>query len=243
MKISPIVPNFLKNLPGYLISFQYACQQALYAICCLKEYSDHENSNITEFFVAYYLDDFIIRVKTATDLLALIINQQYGLLLNDKKCSLENGEFCGNLRKSKINSRVVQSLATEIDRIRNGWLETFDKLRDLVIHQAGLTFVSVGGVDYPIHILLPIPNDMLNQPIPYFPDDPLKPFMPYIHDEILLSFLVQIKTKSISQYFSINPVIFCEEVWELLRKAADNILTICKDDLLSALNIHEHVQS
>jgi hypothetical protein len=237
MKIAPFDPDQGKNLAGYVESLVVICEQGLYAIECLKEFSSHEASNITEFYVSYFLNDFIARVKTGTDLLALIIQQIYELGIDDKMCSLESGPFVGHLRSSKFRDKTVESLAKEIDRVRTQWLECFDKLRDIAIHRTGFRFTMTIDTGYPVQIQLTLPKALpKNQPIPIQPNDPIAVLKPFMNDEPLLRFLTKIGSKSVSKYLiSVNPVTLCKEVWKLWSKSSENILGIIKKDLLAQL--------
>ena len=235
MKIGPYDINPLGNLVGYIRSLRATCEQGLYAIRCLEGFSTREASNITEFYVAHYLYDFIIRVKTGTDLLALIIKHIYGLGITNKQCSLESGAFVSCLRSTKSSFQTAELLAREIDRTRNEWLGSFDTLRDLAVHRAGFKFMIVGDTEYPVHIELPLPEAVpKDQPIHYDSNDPLMALEPFIRDEPLVRFLAQIGSKSASKYLiTINPVRLCEEVWKLWSRSTENILSLCKEDLLA----------
>lgn len=234
LRIGPFDSCPLGNLVGYIQALRATCEQGLYAIQCLKGFSTHEASNITEFYVAYFLNDFIIRVKTGTDLLALMIKSIYGLGIDDKKCSLESGSFASHLRSTASSCQTAESLAREIDRVRTEWLGSFDTLRDLAVHRAGFKFMMVGGTEYPVHIELPLPEAARSQPIPYDLSDPLRALKPYIPDEPLSQFLTQIGSRSVSKYLiTMNPILFCEEVWKLWSKSTDKILSLCREDLLA----------
>jgi hypothetical protein len=238
MKISPFDPVQGRFLGGYIESLFLTCKEGLYAIQCLNEFSTHELSNITEFYVRYFLNDFFIRVKTGTDLLSLIIKHVYKLNIDDKKCSLENGTFINRLRSTYLGSQKIESLAKEIDRGCNLWLKNFDTLRDIAIHQGSFKFV-IGNLDsdYPVHLILPIPKELCDTS---FPKDTKNPLMPSeLFNKIpLCLFLSKIKSKSFSNYFSsINPLSLCKEIWNMWINLTENILNICVDDILSKLEI------
>jgi hypothetical protein len=235
--ISPFDPNRSNYLGVYVKSLNSTFEQGLYALSCLEGYSKSEPSNITVFFVSHYFIDFMIRVKTGTDLIALIIRNIYDLNIEDKQCSLENGALVSRLRYLDRSNDTVDRLSREIDRIRTKWLNGFDILRDIAIHQAGFEYTIVGGSDFPVHLSLPLPTEFLrNQPISYNPMDPLETLEPFIKDEPLAKFLAQIKSKSISNYLiSINPVSFCNEVWQLWSNSSQSILELCCKDLVAKL--------
>lgn len=231
MRIGLHNSDILENLIGYIKSLEITCEQGLYAIERLRNFSSHESSNITEFYVAHYLNDFIVRVKTGTDLLALIINNIYKLGLYDKQCSLENDLFVKKIREKMPNSPKAEQIAKEIDKIRTTWLSVFDDLRDLAVHRAGFEFISVTETGYPIHIYLRLPK---GQKIPFNPKSPTKALRGFAQENSLAKFLVQIKSKSVSEYLvTINPILFCDEVWNLWSKSTENILSICKEDILA----------
>jgi hypothetical protein len=239
MKFSPFSRDHGKKTFAYIFSFCNALEQGIYAVHCLKEFSSHESSNITEFYVSFYLNDFIARVKTGTDILALLVNQLYRLGFHDKECSLENGSIAGRLRSKSPTEKVAEKLANEIDRTRNNWLACFDILRDIAIHRSGFKFIAVVGADYPVHIQIPLPHSFpMNEDFPYNPGDPLAALSPYVAaEDSLLNFLLLIRSKSVSEYMiSANPVIFCEEIWRLLSTSSENILSLLKNDLLATLN-------
>jgi hypothetical protein len=233
--INPVSKAYLYSLNKYIISLQVACEQGLYAIDCLKGFSSHESSNITEFYVAYYLYDFITRVKTGTDLLALIINSLYHLDMREKQCSLENGTLSSRLRNKTIIKKV-EKLAREIDRARTGWLGTFDILRDFAIHRLEFTLVLVGNLEFPVHIQIPIPFSMFNKPIPINKNRPLDAFKGFEKDNPLLEFLMKIRSESPSEYLTCDPIVLCEEIWKELSKTICNILDLCKEDIYDFYN-------
>lgn len=239
MGISPFDPNRSNFLGVYVKSLNSTFEQGLYAISCLESYSKSEPSNITVFFVSHYLIDFIIRVKTGTDLLALIIKNIYDINIEDKQCSLENGALVSRLRNLDQFDDRVNRLISEIDRIRTKWLNSFDVLRDIAIHQSGFEYTIVGDSDFPVHISLPLPTEFpRNQPTSYNPIEPIKTLAPFIKDEPLAKFLAQIQSNSISnKLITINPVSFCNEVWQLWSYSSQSILVLCCNDLVTKLRM------
>ena len=81
----------------YIDFLDVTSQQALYSLERLRRFSITEASNVSEFYVSHYLYDFLARVKTVTDLLALIINYVFKMGLPEKDCSLEKGKLCNML--------------------------------------------------------------------------------------------------------------------------------------------------
>lgn len=223
-------------------SLQNTCQQALYSVERLELFCNQETSNTFAFYVTHHIYDFLARVETATDLLALIINHIFELGLPDKKCNLEDGSFVGKLRASKPNDQHVERLARDLDRTRNNWLAPFYELRNVVIHQAGIECVLVGGTGiHPsrIHIRVPIFSSI--SPIRI---DPLKPFaaLKPLADrgESFSMFLWRIESKSVSQYLTVDPVTLCEEIWELLSALVEEMINECQPQMaafVSAKNL------
>jgi len=90
------VPQFGESrsaqLLRYLLALDDVCQQALYAMEQLPLFTCRgEYSSPWELYAKYYIYDVLSRVKTATDLLALLLNVVFGLGLPTKECSLERG--------------------------------------------------------------------------------------------------------------------------------------------------------
>jgi hypothetical protein len=222
----------------YFLSFDTTCQQALYAAGRLTYFDtrEPEPSDVpSEFYVATYLSTFIGRIKTATDILALIIRHVYDLPLRDNACSLENGKLVGALRKNA--SLDTSNLSRVVDTLRTEWLIAFDELRDHVIHRAGLQFIGVGEV-HRIHISLSLPNDLLRE-VQFLFSHPTKrhgALNKWMNNEPLTKFIVQTSSKSLTWHLSVDPVVLCDELWALLMSAANRILEICNPRILELIS-------
>ncbi len=59
----------------------------------LAQFSIFEASNICQFCAEHYLWDFFARIKTAADILSLMVNHLFELGLNRIDCSLEKKEL------------------------------------------------------------------------------------------------------------------------------------------------------
>lgn len=235
MKIAPFDPEQAKSLGGYIESLFSACAQGLYAIQCLVGFSTHEKSNITQFYVAYFVDDFIVRVKTGTDLLALIIKHIYKLKIKNSRCSLEDQYFADELRKNKSASETVEDLAKEIDTVRLDWLESFDKLRNFVIHQAGFRLTGTAYDEYPVDIQIPLPKAVPRDKEVSIDPHTILEFFRY-DNEPLGQFLFKINSKNMTPFFTINPVLLCYDVWKMWSNSTEKILGLCKEDILAKLD-------
>lgn len=239
MGISPWDDHPITKLLRYVSSLTNVCEQILYAQERLQIFSTIEASNIFEFYVAHYLYDIMARVKTTTDLLALIINHVFKLGLKDKVCSLENGAFSGKIGSSIPGDQHRERLATKIDKVRNSWLETFDKLRDLVVHQAGIQLMGAGGMEHAIHIGIPLPKSIpRNAPFAYDPQKPLEALKPFT-EEVWVKFLVQIESVSVSEYLiTVDPVKLSEEIWRRLSTTADELINECEPEIRALIATH-----
>lgn len=205
-------------LYNYLNSFKNTCAQMQWSIIQLKNYSNGESSNVTEFFVSHYFYDFVVRLKTATDLLALIINHVYSIGLDPTNCSLDKGALSTRLRQN--NSFASGSkLAKIIDQTRENWLRLFDQIRDLLIHDQGVKFLVVGGKEHPIHIFIPFQGNIVGEvTVEVDPSNPLKSLQPYSDKTLLVRFLQSIGSSSVTDYLSIDPIILTDELWIQFRE-------------------------
>ena len=130
----------------YLQALDDVCQQTLYCLERLPLFVGQEWSSPWELYVKYYLCDFLSRVKTSLDLIALALNVLFDLDLDPGDCSLERGKVCGQLRRYAGADDALRDLrgqlASRLDRARNAWIKPFYDLRNLAIHRNG---VRLGG--------------------------------------------------------------------------------------------------
>jgi hypothetical protein len=111
----------------------------------LSVFVSEPSDSPSDLYAKYHLYGFLSRVKTATDLVALILNVVFELGPREGDCSLEKGRVCGDLRtRAKGNARhgvVAAELAVTLDRARDDWIKPFYCLRNLVIHRNALALV------------------------------------------------------------------------------------------------------
>jgi hypothetical protein len=232
MKDNPLSVDYLDTLNRYLEELNAICAQMIFTVECIKNLPTQQWMDTARFYVGYHFYNFIVRVKTGTDLLALLINKLYRLNIKNNQCSLARGPLIHKLRTSFFASKNKDDLANEIDRARHGWLVTFDDLRDAVIHRSGVSFVGMPNPDYLMHIQIPHPIKKFTHSVPVSQNQPMGAGKELENNNPLYEYLKISKTASASSSFSCNPVILCEEIWEAFTKTTNNILELCKDDLL-----------
>jgi hypothetical protein len=239
--VSPLHP--IAQLVEYLQALTDACQQALYAIERITLYCDKENSNTFGFFVSHYVYDFFSRIKSATDLLALMIRHIYEISnteLKDEACALEKGLVASILRKSAIADPTRESLAKKLDKARN-WVKPLYDLRNVIIHKPGLDFPPLGAIDnsswrHGIYISIHCPY--LNTPssITFDRRHPLNALKPLaVQGEPFSVFLREIKSKAVHSHYNlyVEPVTLCEEVWALLSSLIEDIIKECHPQIVT----------
>ena len=141
--LSPFGDRPFALLWAHLRSLNDVCQQALYAMERLSVLVSEPPETPSYLREQYHLWGFLSRVKTGTDLVALILNVVFELGLPEGDCSLEKVRFSRALRR-RANARhgaAAGELADTLDRARNDWIEPFYKVRNLVIHRNGLELV------------------------------------------------------------------------------------------------------
>lgn len=215
----------LVQLANYVQSLMDTCQQALYSTERLNVFCNQESSNTFAFYARHYAYDFLARVTTATDLLALMINHVFELGLPDKACRLDKGDVSAELRKIDLSDQY-EELAKTLDRGTN-WVSPYYGFRNVVIHQAriggGDVLVGdIGTCPSRIHIWPPIRSGSSISIDPMRPFASLKPLAD--QGEPFSKFLWQIRSKSVSQYLSVDPVILCKEIWKLLSALLEEVI-------------------
>jgi hypothetical protein len=132
----------LARLRSYLQALHTICQQALYSMERLQVFhawfTPPGGPGFYEFYAFHYVFDFFARVKAATDLIALTINNVFGLGLVNEECSLEKGKLSNRLREKRNDQR---QLAANLDRARNDWVSVAYDMRNLITHRSGLRFM------------------------------------------------------------------------------------------------------
>ena len=177
-------------------------QHAIYSSLCVARYSKTEASNTYEDYVQYYIYNFIGRVKSSSDILALIVNHVYELGIVEVECALERGPIVGHLDSDGAN----RDLAALINRARQQWLLPFYDMRNIVVHRSGLRFVvgNVGGaslINIEVGEMLRIQKER----------------------KIIERFLEGIGIV-VSKAFIVEPVILCENLWDQWRALAETIM-------------------
>jgi hypothetical protein len=202
-------PNSI--LRKYFQSLTDSCQQVLYALEKLKYYATQEASNIYQFYVSNYLYDLLTRIKTSTDIMALIINHIYQLNIPDKKCSLEKRGLSTKLRKSiPTNNKAIASI---IDKANNDWLSAFYEFRNIVIHKAGLQYVISGISNVRESLILLGGGDFLKVTS---------------EKEILDSFLKKMGDTHINGHpYLVDPLKLSRNLWKELAKLIQELLNEC----------------
>ncbi len=220
------------NLFKYVYSLSASLEQILHSLQCLHKFSTVEASNIFEFYVSFYLYDFLVRVKTVTDLLALTVNFVFKLGLRRKTCSLEKGPLCSRLTEASksqdCTNNEMQQLSSRLDKARSSWLISFTELRDLVIHRAAIRFILMGVPDVGesrIHIAT---GEILNAL--------------HVADErqILSKFLAQVTPTSMSKYQTIDPVELCEQLWKRLGRLVELVMNKCQPKISALIAQETH---
>lgn len=210
------------RLVKYLKSFAETGQQALYSMERLQLFSTKEASNVFEFYVAHYLYDFLTRIKTATDLLALMINYIFDLGIHEKECSLEKGALSSALRNKVPCTQEMKKLGWRLDEARNDWLLAFYELRNLIIHRAGLRFIAMGVSDAGQSRIHVATGGLLR-----------------IADErkLLEKLLSQVGAGSVSAYGTIEPLRLCEELWVELAGLAKDVINECQHQIMVFISL------
>jgi hypothetical protein len=143
--VSPFGDHPLSLLCAYLSSLNEICEQALYAMERLSVFVAEPPDRPSDLHAKYHLYGFLSRVKTATDLVALIVNEVFELGLEEGVCSLEKGKVCQKLRQCALSRKpravVAHDLAATVDKARNEWIGPLYELRNMVIHRNALALV------------------------------------------------------------------------------------------------------
>jgi len=210
------VDHPISQLCDYLNALENTCLQAIYSIDQLTNSCEEKESASTignfAFYVQYYFYDFLTKVKTATDILGLMINLIFELNVQNERCGLNNGDLATHLRNKTSNNKDNEKVAKELDRILNNWSQSFYHLRNAVVHRAGFPIISKSSDDFN-------PHRFYIQTI-FATVDQRKP---------LEEFLKKIESKSISPIDGgLHMVNFCDEVLAHLNISVETIIELCK---------------
>ncbi len=158
------------DLFDYISALDNLLKQLILSINRLKTYSDSEPSNITMEFVSYYTYNFFVRIKTALDIVALILNLVFCLGLRNFCCEIEGEKFQKRILKLCGKDSMLPKL---LSTINDNWFNDYVKLRNQFVHRAGIKFIINGMGGYPIHIILPLPDRAFTKTDTHM-EDPLK---------------------------------------------------------------------
>ena len=247
-QVHPYV-NPVAQLIGYLRSLMYVCQQSLYSIEQINELRDKEQDNINTWYVSLHFYDFIARVKTATDLLALLIRHIFAIdktKLPDEHCSLHTLKISGIL-SSQNPTPLKKNLAVTLKESKEEWIEKFYPLRNFVVHQPG--FLFTGPPYNTIHpagsyIYVPFPYKNVNSSITFDRLRPLESLKPLADaGEPLSVFLRQIESTSLNHtnHLMVEPLTLCEEIWVKLSHLIDKVITQCHPQIFTFLTDNEDI--
>lgn len=204
----------------YLLALDDVCQQALYALERLPLFTSREEcSNPWELRVKYYLYDLLSRVKTATDLVALMLNELFELGLSPEECSLEKGKVAGGLTSFSDEDSGIGAAAREVgatlDRARDDWIRAFYELRNLVIHRNGL---DLGGARHPEtgeYCSLVLAGGLLDVADDRRAVDQIVTRLDLLEDPL-------------TRTSAVEPVNLCEQLWTRVAALVDSVLDQCE---------------
>ncbi len=191
-------------------------QHAIYSSLCVTRYSRTEASNTYEDYVRYYIYDFIGRVKSSSDIFALLVNHVYKLGVDESKCALERGPIVHRLDADEVN----RDLAALINQARDQWLLPFYDMRNFVVHRSGLRFV-VGGIDAGSLINIQL-GEMLRIPK---------------ERRTIERFLASIGAAA-SKTCILDPGFFCENLWDKWKHLANAIMLSIRDEICHFVKVN-----
>lgn len=211
--------NFLR----YLLALDDVCQQALYALERLPLFTSREEwSNPWELYVKYYLCDLLSRVKTATDLVALMLNVVFELGLPPEKCSLEKGKVAGGLTSFPDEDSGIGAAAREVgatlDRARDDWIKAFYELRNLVIHRNGLMLRGARHPETGENYVFVAASGLLDVADDRRAVDQIVTQLDLLEDPLTMTSAVE-------------PVNLCEQLWTRLAALVDSVLDQSKPQI------------
>lgn len=229
----------ISKLFRFVDSMRTLCQQALYSKGQLAAFEAQAArlpspgspqffrslrlSPLFIFFIAHYLYDFMARIKTIADLLALMVKHVYKLALADEQCCLEKGKLAQELRdaydESGCKDQHLRKLGAKLDRERNEWFQDFYEVRNLIIHREGLQSI--------VMVALP---DSGPRPI-HIQSDKLLRIADEDEREHLRDFFAKIDGKIITQYQTVDPVVLCEVLWHRLVGLIGAVFQECRGEI------------
>ena len=199
----------------YLLALDDVCQQTVYAMQRLQLFTHREWSSPWELYVKYYLCDFLSRIKTATDLLALALNVVFDLGRRDEECSLEKGYIAGALTAftddGTASSTAARGVGATLNRQQNEWIKSFYGLRNLVIHRNGLRLGGGQHAETGESYVFMVAGGLLD-----VADD-----RKVVERVVTRLGLLDDPLTSTS---AIEPVNMCEQLWERLAELVNSVL-------------------
>ncbi|HOG58908.1 MAG TPA: Cthe_2314 family HEPN domain-containing protein [Anaerolineaceae bacterium] len=188
--------------------------QMLMARNYLNIFTVEKPSTYIEQYVNFFVYDFISRLNTGLDTIALLINEIMRMKLHQAECSFKNNKYLKSLARRSKDSDQEISFHSIVDKNRQDWYLHFFEIRNLVIHRAGFSYLQNPIQNYPIQIQIELPKTAYDQPIPVELTDPLKWFKPAQEDyPILLKFLLLINSNAVTGFLTVNPLTFLDELW------------------------------
>jgi hypothetical protein len=222
-------PPPFPRLWAHLWSLNDVCQQAAFALERLTVSVSQGLESPFDLQAKYYLWGFLSRVKTATDLVALILNVVFDLGLAEEACSLEKGKVCGALRmctgENDPHSLSACQVAVTLDRARNDWVEPFYQLRNLVIHRNGLELLRAPHPEtHEYHIFVA----------------PARLSAAAEDRQVVEQILTRIGLVEgpLAPTTAIGPVYLCEQLWGRLATLVDSVLEQSRPQIDSFIAAH-----
>ncbi|MCI0553914.1 MAG: hypothetical protein L0287_23445 [Anaerolineae bacterium] len=176
-------------------------------------------------YVSFYFSDFLSRIKTTTDVIALIVNQMFDLNIENKRCRLDGGAIANKLiavyNDSGKKKNNIKQLSQCLEKARNDWIERFYEIRNEVTHRDEFTSNS-----------LPIQFDSKDHPGHSFR------IHPDVSDSTLIDFAQRVVPESLVFRDEIDPMILCKKLWEKLALLLDDVAQGCHPQIESYIKTH-----
>ena len=160
LKISNIVfniTNIFDEIEQIPIYFKY-----------FPRYKTYENNGITkDDYLKYHLKNYVIRINTILDQLALLISEVYSLGLSPRRCSVEK-VLENNNTKNTVAAKALKEFKQSIQNIK--------KIRNEIVHEGSFYDKDIQLLGS--YIFINEQND-----IEIIPDDEIKELHKHIIDE------------------------------------------------------------
>lgn len=218
------------RLLKYSYSLYSLSLQALYSIERLDTISkwitfpNGANSELA-LYVSFYFSDFLSRIKTTTDVIALMVNQMFDLNVENKRCRLDGGAIANKLiavyNDSGKKKAYIRQLSQSLEKARSDWIEYFYEIRNEVTHRDEFTSNT-------------LPIQFVNE------DHPRHSFSihPDASDSTLIVFAQRVVPESLIFSDEIDPMILCEKLWEKLALLLDDVAQGCHPQIEFYIKTH-----